>query len=72
MGATGVLPHPPGVTTYSRCASSRARGPSPIRRRPTSPMKPRLSDYLGAAILAIVLFALVAVIVFGNSPAAEA
>lgn len=35
-------------------------------------MKPRPSDFIGAAVLAIVLFTLVAVIVFGNLPAAEA
>ncbi len=35
-------------------------------------MKPRPIDFIGAAILAVVLFGLVAIIVFGNMPAAEA
>jgi hypothetical protein len=35
-------------------------------------MKPRAIDFIGAAILALVLFGLVAVIVFGNMPGAEA
>ena len=32
-------------------------------------MKPRPSDIIGAAVLTIVLFTLVAVLVFGNIPA---
>ena len=35
-------------------------------------MNPRPRDYISAAVLAIVLFALVAILVFGNIPAAEA
>lgn len=35
-------------------------------------MKPRPIDFIAAAVLALVLFGLVAVIVFGNLPAAEA
>lgn len=35
-------------------------------------MKPRPSDVIGAAVLALVLFSLVAILVFGNLPAAEA
>lgn len=35
-------------------------------------MDPRPSDIIGAAVLALVLFALVAVLVIGNMPTAEA
>jgi hypothetical protein len=35
-------------------------------------MHPRPTDFIGAALLALVLFALVAILVFGNVPAAEA
>lgn len=35
-------------------------------------MQPRPVDFIGAAILAVVLFGLVAIIVFGNMPPAEA
>jgi hypothetical protein len=35
-------------------------------------MKPRPIDFIGAAILTVVLFGLVALIVFGNMPPAEA
>lgn len=31
-------------------------------------MRPRTTDFIGAAVLAIVLFTLVAIIVFGNMP----
>jgi len=31
-------------------------------------MNPRASDFLGAAVLAVVLFALVAILVLGNIP----
>lgn len=35
-------------------------------------MNPRPIDFIGAAVLALVLFALVAIIVVGNIPATEA
>jgi hypothetical protein len=35
-------------------------------------MHPRPRDFIGAAVLAIVLFGLVAILVIGNIPAAEA
>jgi hypothetical protein len=35
-------------------------------------MKPRSSDIIGATVLALVLFGLVAVLVLGNIPSAEA
>ena len=35
-------------------------------------MKPRPIDFIGAAVLAAVLFGLVALIVFGNIPTPEA
>jgi hypothetical protein len=35
-------------------------------------MNPRPIDFIGAALLAIVLFGLVAIIVLGNIPVAEA
>jgi hypothetical protein len=35
-------------------------------------MNPRPIDFIGAAVLALVLFALVAIIVVGNIPVAEA
>ena len=35
-------------------------------------MNPRPSDVIGAAVLALVLFALVAIIFVGNIPVAEA
>jgi hypothetical protein len=35
-------------------------------------MSPRPTDFIGAALLAVVLLALVAIIVLGNIPAAEA
>jgi hypothetical protein len=31
-------------------------------------MNPRTSDFLGAAVLAVVLFALIAILVLGNIP----
>jgi hypothetical protein len=35
-------------------------------------MNPRPIDFIGAALLAIVLFGLVAIVVLGNIPVAEA
>ena len=42
----------------------------PTRRLPG--MKPRTSDFVGAAVLTIVLVALVAILLIGNIPPPEA
>ena len=65
------------LVAWGRRGSCHVRLDRPASRRTGAArrlrgMNPRPRDFIGAAVLAIVLFALVAILVIGNIPAAEA